>query len=177
MGLLQADRRSPLTKTTGTYAGQTAEDLRLLLRRHGITNRELAQACRRSESWVGKRVNGQIPIDLDDLELFARALGVEPAELLPRAWAPAGEALTGEYVRRGHTGTYVRAPGATMPAPRLATGGHCPSPVDAGHAPPSDYKFHSSRSAVTHRSDIAAVRPLLPRRRCAVPTEPRKAAA
>lgn len=79
-----------------TYAGQAAENLRVLIRSHGITNRELADACGRSEFWVGKRINGHVPLDLDDLELLARTLGVEPAELLPREWvAPSPDPTNG----------------------------------------------------------------------------------
>lgn len=58
-----------------------------------------------------------------------------------------------------------------------------PTDGDAGWAPrgsnpePADYKNHSSRSVVTRRSDVTVPRPLLPRRRPAVPAEPRKAAA
>lgn len=54
---------------------------------------------------------------------------------------------------------------------------------DAGWAPrgsnpqPADYKLASRRDPVTHRSDIAIPRPLLPRRRPTVPAEPRKQAA
>lgn len=138
MGLLQGRKEVP-TRATRTYAGQVAEDLRVLLRRHGITNRELAQACDRTEWWVGKRINGQIPIGLDDLEVFARALGLEPAELLPTEWV--------------------------APSPDPGTDG------DAGWAPrgsnsqPADYKGAGSPGLLTLRRDVAAVRPLLPRRR------------
>ncbi|RBY82707.1 helix-turn-helix transcriptional regulator [Blastococcus sp. TF02A-26] len=96
MGLLQGDRlREVPGRPTRTYAGQVAEDLRVLLRRHGITNRELGRAVGRNDFWVGKRLNGQVPIDLDDLELIARALGIAPAELLPTEWVvpePDGDA-------------------------------------------------------------------------------------
>lgn len=83
MGLLDGRLEAPARIS---YAQQAAEDLRSLLRRHGITNRELARACQRNDFWVGKRLNGQVPMSLDDLELFARALGVEPTELLPKGW-------------------------------------------------------------------------------------------
>lgn len=85
MGLLQGRTATP-RRTSQTYAGAAAEELRQLLRLHGITNRELGQACGRNDFWVGKRINGQVAMSLDDLELIARALGVEPAELLPRSW-------------------------------------------------------------------------------------------
>jgi transcriptional regulator with XRE-family HTH domain len=151
MGLLQGDRRRQVPlRVVRTYSEQAAEDIRVLLRRHGITNRELSQACHRSESWVGKRINGQIPIDLDDLEVLARALGVEPGELLPTGWvAPSPDP--------GTDGDAVWAPRGSNPQP-------------------ADYKVDGSRDPVTHGSDIAVIRPLLPRRRCAVPYEPRKAA-
>lgn len=93
-----------------TYAAQVAEDVRVLLRRHGITNRELAEACGQSEWWVGKRINGQVPLDLNDVELIARALGVRPAELLPEEWvAPSPDP--------GTDGDAVWAPRGSNPQP------------------------------------------------------------
>jgi len=133
MGLLQGRAATP-RRTSQTYAGQAAEDLRVLIRRHGITNRELAQACDRTEWWVGKRVNGQIPIDLDDLEVFARALGVDPAELLPRGWVG--------------------------PSPDPGTGGDAAWAPTGSNRQPADYKFHSSGGLLTLRSEPAVTPPL-----------------
>lgn len=114
-------------RSSQTYAGAAAEELRQLLRLHGITNRELAGACGRSEFWVGKRINGHVPIDLDDLEVLSRALGVEPAELLPRSWV--------------------------APSPDPGTGGDAAWAPTGSNRQPADYKFHSSRGLLTLRSE------------------------
>jgi transcriptional regulator with XRE-family HTH domain len=131
-----------------SYAAQAADELRSLCRAHGITNRELAEACGRNEFWVGKRINGQVPMDLDDLELVARALGVEPGELLPKNW---------------------EAP----PSPDPGTDGDAGWAPRGSNPQPADYKFASSPRFGTDSDDLADVRPLLPRRRLTIVRPPR----
>lgn len=135
MGLLQGRTEKP-RRAAETYSAQAAEDLRQLLRRHSITNRELAQACGRNEFWVGKRINGQVAMDVDDLELFARALGVEPAELLPREWV--------------------------APSPDPGTGGDGGWAPRGSNSQPADYKFASwSRPVTSSDERVVPFRPRL----------------
>lgn len=63
---------------------QVAEEVRALCARRRITGRELARRLGRSHSWVNYRLTGRQEIGLNDLELFATALGVDAAALIPR---------------------------------------------------------------------------------------------
>ncbi len=53
--------------------------------RRRVSGRELARKLGVSPSWVSYRLTGAQPIDLDDLQLIAEALGAEPAALIPRS--------------------------------------------------------------------------------------------
>lgn len=49
-----------------------------------ITKAELARRLGEDESWIGKRLKGQIKLTVDDFERIAEALDVEPVDLIPR---------------------------------------------------------------------------------------------
>lgn len=66
---------------------EVAGNIRALMGRHGITRRELAQELHTNEMWVGRRLNEQTPITVDDLRRFASALGCTVGDLLPEAAA------------------------------------------------------------------------------------------
>lgn len=53
-----------------------------MLRRR-VSVRDLAAELEVSEMYVSRRLNGQTPIHLNDLELIADALGVPIAQFLP----------------------------------------------------------------------------------------------
>lgn len=64
--------------------GLVAEEIRALMGRRRMTGRELARRLHVSPSWVSYRLTGSQPIDVNDLMLIARELGVTMATLLPR---------------------------------------------------------------------------------------------
>ena len=43
---------------------------------------ELARQLGESEMWVSRRINGRVPISVDDLSRIAAVLDLEPAQLL-----------------------------------------------------------------------------------------------
>ncbi|PPI08213.1 helix-turn-helix domain-containing protein [Rathayibacter sp. AY1B8] len=57
------------------YTRQTAAILRGLVARYGVTQAELSAAVGVSQSQLSKMLRGQRPIDIDQLEGMARALG------------------------------------------------------------------------------------------------------
>lgn len=60
----------------------TAANLRAELARRKMSNNELAAALNKSPMWVGRRVNGHVPITVAELVLIARALDLPAATLL-----------------------------------------------------------------------------------------------
>lgn len=69
-----------------------AEEIRALLARRRISGREFARQMGKSPSWVNFRLTGHTPIDLNDLDEIAKALGVPIQALLPNG--PASRVLT-----------------------------------------------------------------------------------
>ena len=72
-----------------TLAGSVAAEVRAQLARRQLTGAALAASIDRSEMYVSRRIRGDVPFDLVDLEQIARFLGVAVADLLP---APASAA-------------------------------------------------------------------------------------
>lgn len=62
---------------------QVAEEVRALLGRRRMSGRQLATAMGVSPSWINYRLTGRQPIDLNDMQKMARALGVPVIQLLP----------------------------------------------------------------------------------------------
>lgn len=88
-----------------TLSERVADAIRARLayrRRRGTTpssGKELAAIIGLSQSGMSARLTGATPIDLNDLEKIAAALGVEIGELLPR---PALSDERGNKLRSGH---------------------------------------------------------------------------
>lgn len=61
-----------------------AEEIRALLARKRISGVRLATAIGKSQSYVSRRLTGETPFDVDDLEGIARVLGVDITAFLPR---------------------------------------------------------------------------------------------
>lgn len=61
-----------------------AEEIRASLGRQRISKAELGRRLGVSEVWVGRRLNGQLPIGLDELQKIADAIGVNVLDLLPK---------------------------------------------------------------------------------------------
>jgi transcriptional regulator with XRE-family HTH domain len=68
---------------TAPLRERVAEELRALLARRKVTPTELGRKLGRSQTWVWRRLEGEVAFDLNDLEAIAAALGVAPADLLP----------------------------------------------------------------------------------------------
>lgn len=62
-----------------------AEEIRALMARRRISGVGLAARINRSQSYVSRRLTGEVPFDVDDLEAIAVALGVTAAKLVSSA--------------------------------------------------------------------------------------------
>lgn len=69
-------------KRTNKLSVLVARRVRGLRRAHGLTQRDLGEICGVSQGMVNKWEQRLVPIDLEDLEKLAGALGVEPYQLL-----------------------------------------------------------------------------------------------
>lgn len=65
-----------------TLAGSVAAEVRAQLARRQLTGAALAAAIGRSEMYVSRRLRGDVPFDLVDVEQAAEFLGVAIADLL-----------------------------------------------------------------------------------------------
>lgn len=61
-----------------------AEEIRALKARRNDTQEALAAHLGRSQSYVSRRLTGEYPFDLDDLELIAARYDVPITDLFPR---------------------------------------------------------------------------------------------
>ncbi len=59
-----------------------AEEVRALMARRRLSGVALAALINRSQSYVSRRLTGEVPFDMDDLEAIAAALGVKAADLV-----------------------------------------------------------------------------------------------
>lgn len=66
-----------------TLADMVAAEVRAQLARRQHTGVALAQAIGKSEMYVSRRLRGQVPFDLADLDQIAKFLGVEVHTLMP----------------------------------------------------------------------------------------------
>lgn len=62
-----------------------AEEIRALMARRRISGVALASRINRSQSYVSRRLTGEVPFDVDDLEAIAVVLGVTAAKLVGSA--------------------------------------------------------------------------------------------
>jgi transcriptional regulator with XRE-family HTH domain len=68
---------------TAPLRERVAEELRALLARRKVTPTELGRKLGRSQTWVWRRLEGEVAFDLNDLEVIADALSVAVADLFP----------------------------------------------------------------------------------------------
>lgn len=59
-----------------------AAELRAHLARQRLSGRALAKMLGENQTWVSRRLAGHVPLDTDDLQRIAEALGLTPMELL-----------------------------------------------------------------------------------------------
>jgi len=74
-----------VTRAQSTLSGRVAEEIRVVMTRRRYSGARLAKELGVSAAWVSYRLTGTQPIDLNDLERIAAALGVKVADLFPRA--------------------------------------------------------------------------------------------
>lgn len=60
-------------------------ELRAEVARQGLTQQQLADRLGVRQWWVSKRLRGHVQVSADELVRLAEALGVEPAQLLPKS--------------------------------------------------------------------------------------------
>jgi transcriptional regulator with XRE-family HTH domain len=70
--------------TETPFWAAVAAEVRATAARKRVSGSELARRLGKTQSWVSRRMVGDIPLGLDDLEGFAAALEVSPFDLLPR---------------------------------------------------------------------------------------------
>lgn len=79
------------TATTGPLARHIAQEVRAEMARQRVSQAALAE--RLGADWtqrrVSRRVAGEVPIDLDELEQISSALGVPVAQFMPATAAVA----------------------------------------------------------------------------------------
>jgi len=68
---------------TRSLRDQVAEEIRVTLARRRLSATELARRMGVSQSYLARRMTGAQPLDLDDLDRIADALGVPVRQLLP----------------------------------------------------------------------------------------------
>lgn len=100
-----------------------AKEIRVALIRADLKQSQLAERMGVSEMWVSRRLRGAQPIDLNDLQRFAEALGVPVTDLLPAPFRPNDRSPASP----------VRAPKPARTAPTRPKG----RPVNASTQPQS----------------------------------------
>lgn len=70
---------------TQTFTDQVAANVRGELARRRLGQVQIAQALGISQAAVSRRLNGSVPLDVNELAVIARLLGVSAADLLPAA--------------------------------------------------------------------------------------------
>ena len=76
------------TDTMRTLSDQVAEEIRVILTRRRMSQRQLAQALGVSPAWLNYRLTGVQAIDLNDLQRIANVLQVPVTALLPAVFRP-----------------------------------------------------------------------------------------
>src|SRR5688572_16396367 len=71
------------TPARTSLSERVAEEIRAQMARKRITGATLAKTLKVSPAWISYRLSGKQPIDLNDLEAIAEALGVAVADLFP----------------------------------------------------------------------------------------------
>ena len=66
-----------------TYQEQVAEEVRVVLARRRMSQKELGVAIGRSQPFMSRRLNGELPFDIAELAAIAEALDVPITDFLP----------------------------------------------------------------------------------------------
>ena len=68
---------------SGRLRVAVAEEIRVLCARKGVSGSALARAIGRTQSYMSRRLTGEVAFDLDDIQDIAGFFGVDPAALYP----------------------------------------------------------------------------------------------
>lgn len=69
--------------STETTVGYVAGEIRAHAARRGLSGRQLAFQLGKSQPWMSRRLTGEVPFDVEELDAVAALLGVTPRELFP----------------------------------------------------------------------------------------------
>ena len=117
-------------RRTATLTELVAQEIDAVRGRKRMSQAKLAKLMGKTPMWVSLRLRGRQPIDMNDLWLFAKALGVSVHQLLPSPEAVAGAAdpsatvaylpltsrFTGGTIRPRDTRPVSGPPKAALPA-------------------------------------------------------------
>lgn len=69
--------------STETTVGYVAGEIRAHSARMGLSGRQLAFQLGKSQPWISRRLTGEVPFDVEELDAVASILGVAPRDLFP----------------------------------------------------------------------------------------------
>lgn len=69
--------------STETTVGYVAGEIRAHAARKGLSGRQMAFQLGKSQPWMSRRLTGEIPFDVEELDAVAAILDVAPRELFP----------------------------------------------------------------------------------------------
>lgn len=69
--------------STETTVGYVAGEIRAHAARKGLSGRQLAFQLGKSQPWISRRLTGEIPFDVEELDMVAAILEVAPRDLFP----------------------------------------------------------------------------------------------
>lgn len=69
--------------STETTVGYVAGEIRAHAARRGLSGRQMAFQLGKSQPWMSRRLTGEIPFDVEELDAVAAILGVAPRDLFP----------------------------------------------------------------------------------------------
>lgn len=69
--------------STETTVGYVAGEIRAHAARKGFSGRQLAFQLGKSQPWMSRRLTGEVPFDVEELDAVAAILGVAPRDLFP----------------------------------------------------------------------------------------------
>lgn len=72
-------------KVDAALSARAAEQIRMELARRRISQAQFARDLGAHGQWVWRRLSGETPLILEDLELFADFLDLDPADLFRRS--------------------------------------------------------------------------------------------
>jgi len=78
---MSTDTASP----SQSLASYVIGEILALMGRRRMNNTELGRRLGVPDYWVGRRLNGRIPMDLNDVQRIAAALGVPATDLFPQS--------------------------------------------------------------------------------------------